>query len=396
MNSSVMSDCSRAWVEVDLGAVAANARVLVRALAPERALMAVVKADGYGHGALPAAAAATCGGAAWVGIAATAEGAALRRGGISAPIALLCPPAPNEIESIAEYGLTAMVGDPALATALARHSPAPDVHLEIDTGMGRSGIMPERAVDLWRHCMRLGLSVSGLCTHFADADGEDAAFTGLQWARFAAARRALEDEGARFTWVHASNSAAALRYGATACNLARPGLLLYGILPAMLAADHASERGGDDRYPLGNGAAALRPALALKARVATVRHLPAGSTISYGATYRLRRTSRVATVLIGYGDGYPRRLSNCGEMVLHGCRAPILGRVCMDQTVIDVTDIPRAAAGDVAACIGVDGTVQVTAEAIARLLETTEHEVTTCLTARLPRLYLDARGASQG
>src|SRR5205085_1243566 len=131
----------------------------------------------------------------------------------------------------------------------------------------------------------------------------------------------------------------------------------------------------------------VRPVLALKARVGSVRELPAGHTVSYGATCRLSRPSRVATVLIGYGDGYPRRLSNRGSVLLHGCRAPILGRVCMDQTVVDVTDILGVAAGDIATSIGTDGGESITAEEIANLIKTTEHEITTCLTVRLPRLY---------
>src|SRR5262249_13456779 len=160
------------------------------------------------------------------------------------------------------------------------------------------------------------------------------------------ARSALRQCGAHLDWVHAGNSAAALRYGARGCNLVRPGLLLYGIRPVFPQKDEGAEE----------LLAQLKPVLALKARVGAVRELPAGHTISYGATYRLTRRSRLATVLIGYGDGYPRRLSNQGAVLIHGCRSPIVGRVCMDQIIVDVTDLPVSVApGDECVCIGAAG-----------------------------------------
>lgn len=367
-------DLSRAWVEVHLAAIRANASSLVTSLGPGVALMAVVKADAYGHGLLPVAHAALDGGARWLGVATAAEGSALRGDGIDAPIALLCSPPPADAPAVAALGLTAMVGDAEFAAALGatRGGRRLEVHLDIDTGMGRAGVLPEHAVAFWRQCLREGLTVTGVCTHFADADGVDPELTLLQWERFAAARQALESAGARFEWVHASNSAATIRYPANRCNLVRPGLLLYGLRPLFAGKSVAED---------------VRPVLALKARVGGVRELPAGHTVSYGATCRLTRPSRVATVLIGYGDGYPRRLSNRGSILLRGCQAPILGRVCMDQTVVDVTDIPGVVAGDIATCIGTDGAEAIAAEDIARLIETTEHEITTCLTGRLPRVY---------
>ncbi len=451
------SDCSRAWAEIDLAALRANAEALAARLAPDAALMAVVKADAYGHGLLPAAREAIHGGARWLGVASVAEGQALRRDGIAAPIALLCAPPPADAPAIVAHELTPMLGDCELASALAAACGRRqvEVHLEIDTGMGRAGVLPEDAVALWRQCARDKLTVTGLCTHFADADGPTADMTLLQWNRFAEARAGLEAAGARFEWVHASNSAAAIRYSANGCNLARPGLLLYGLQPVLAeplapspspadpphpqplslkgrgermapplppnAVREFWERGlGGERavtpaLPLtpgtlwvrvpaeagvreyrerriparagGGGEGAVRPVLSLKARVSAVRDLPAGHTVSYGATCRLARPTRAATVLIGYGDGYPRRLSNCGGVLIRGCRAPILGRVCMDQTIVDVTDIPGVSAGDIATCIGTDGPETIAAETIANLIETTEHEITTCLTSRLPRIY---------
>ena len=270
-----------------------------------------------------------------------------------------------------------MLGDPELAAALGRirGDRSVEVHLDIDTGMGRSGVLPEHADALWRQCGALGLKVTGICTHFADADGSEEDFTFMQWKMFAETRRDLEKMGAGFEWTHAGNSAATLRIPTLDCNLVRPGLLLYGISP-----------------PLPGGAQEilrLRPALSLKARVATVRKLPAGRNISYGLTCTLERPSRVATILIGYGDGYPRRLSNQGEVLLLGRRVPILGRVCMDQLMVDATDLPEIFPGEIATLIGANGEERIIVEEIARKIETTDHEITTSLTSRLPRVYVE-------
>jgi len=386
---------SRAWVEIDLQRIRDNARSLVKCSGPDRQVMAVVKADAYGHGLLPVAREAAAAGAQWLGVATVSEGADLRAAGISAPIALLCLPSPVELQHVAEHRLTPLIGDERLAIGLGRIAAGLEVHLDIDTGMGRSGALPEDAAALFRICERAGLQVSGICTHFADADGRDPELTVLQCERFAEARRAAEDAGARFAWVHAGNSAATLRFALDGCNLARPGLLLYGLHPDLpgLCDPEPGETTLPRQEP-GMGERMLprpvvQPVLTLRARVGAVRDLPAGHTVSYGATFRLTRRSRVATVLIGYGDGYPRRLSNCGEMLLHGRRVPILGRVCMDQTVVDVTDIPDATPGDIAVCIGQDGDAAISAEEIARHIGATEHEITTCLSSRLPRIYSD-------
>lgn len=396
-NDGIAPDSSRAWIEVDLDAVKANCRAVQAMLGRERSMMAVVKADAYGHGLVAVARAALRAGPTWLGVATVAEGAALRGAGVTAPVALLCSPAPDEWRAVVAYGLTPMVGDSETATALKRAAGGAPiaVHLDIDTGMGRSGALPEDALKLWRACLESGLKVEGLCTHFADAEGVNPDGALGQWERFDAVRRTLTAAGAQFRWIHAANSAAVLRFAANGCNLVRTGLLIYGILPDL----PLSERSGDPpeegadlllaRLAARNVAAALRPALALKARVGMVRDLPAGHTISYGATYRLASPSQIATVLIGYGDGFPRRLSNCGDVLVRGGRAPILGRVCMDQTVVDVTGIRNVIPGDVAHCIGSDGPDRISVESIARRIDTTEHEVTTGLTARLPRIYRD-------
>ncbi len=377
----------RAWIEVDLSAIRANVGILRDGVGPERGLMAVVKADGYGHGMIPVAQAALQAGADWLGVATVGEGVCLREAGVTKPIALICPCLPDDAPAILDADLTPMVGDLPFAQALALavqarpshrnlNSP-PRVHLDIDTGIGRAGVAGEQAVELWQALRAMGLVVTGLATHYADADSDDPTMRAKQTARFAQTHARLCAAGARFDWIHVSASAALLHSPVPFANLARPGMLLYGLRPVAPAP------------PPG-----LRAALTLKARVATVRDLPTGQPISYGMTHVLRRPSQVATLLIGYGDGYPRRLSNQGHVLLNGRRAPILGRVCMDQTVVDVTDIPGVHPGDVGVCIGAQGDDRITVEEIAARIETTEHEIPVCLTARLPRRYSNTNFAA--
>ncbi len=359
---------------MDLGAVRSNLAAIGAFCGAGIQTLAVVKADAYGHGMIAIAKAAWEAGAAWLGVATVAEGRTLREARLAGNIALLCHPAPDEMDALLACQLTPTIGDwdalESLIRAARRVRQRPEIHLEIDTGIGRSGVLPLEAAAFWRQAVESGLRVTGLTTHFSDPDSETSRFPEIQLALFETTRRELEAAGARFDWVHVSGSAAILRFPQCNTNLVRPGLLLYGLRPGSLPA------------PL-----ALRPVLTLKARVATVRDLPAGHNVSYGLTCQLTRPTRAATILIGYGDGYPRRLSNVGHVLLHGRTAPILGRVCMDQTVVDVTEIPEAAAGDIAVCIGRQSDAQITAESLAAQIDTTEHEITTCLSHRLPRIY---------
>jgi alanine racemase len=385
---------SRAWVEVDLTAIRFNVSEIARFIGQHAHIMSVVKADAYGHGLTRVAHEVIKAGASWLGVAAVSEGALLRDAGISSPIALLSAPAAAAAADIVHYGLTAMVGDAAMLDALhAVRSLSQSelaVHLDIETGMGRSGALPQDAVSLWKHARSLGILVEGISTHFADADNANDCHTRRQLQEFEKACAALYSAGASFKWIHIDNSASIIAHPITnhndeqrassvlpapscrmSSNLIRPGLLIYGLAPksAIATAIH------------------VRPALALKARIATIRELPKNHAISYGVTHRLQRNSRVATISIGYGDGYPRALSNCGFILICGSRAPILGRVCMDQTIVDVTDIPKASAGDEVICIGSQNNETIKVEQISGLIGATEHEITTGLTARLPRVY---------
>ena len=372
------SPTTRAWIEVDLAAIQKNLIAFRASLSSDCGIMSVVKANAYGHGATQVATAALEAGTEWLGVATVAEGATLRAAEIEAPIALLCPFAPQEAADVLLYSLTPMVGDFGTLEALASaktamgHPGFPEIHLEVDTGIGRSGILPEKAVALWREAERMGFAVTGLMQHYADADAPAEDPNRRQLELFFEVMDDLKAAGANLDLYHVAASASGLR-ALPLLSLVRPGLLLYGIRPPV---------------PKQENQPFLTPVLTLKARVATVRDLPAGHTISYGFTHTLSRPSKVATLPIGYGDGFPRRLSNCGSALLNGKRAPILGRVCMDQTVVDVTDLPDVSPGDEAVLIGRQGNERISAEEIARILETTVHEITTCLTSRLPRVYV--------
>jgi len=374
----------RAWAEISLDAIAHNVKTILESLPAESHMMAVVKADAYGHGFLPVTRAALQAGCSWLGVAAVGEGIQLRENGVDAQIAVLAPCAPEEAPEIAEYGLTCMVGDPEIVAALGAEarrrnengsSRRISVHLDIDTGMGRSGTLAEGAVGLYNLARQAGLHVDGLSTHFSDADGANLEHTESQLQAFACARSALYAQGAVFKWVHMSNSAATLRRLEGECNLYRPGLIMYGIECPV----------GDVSAPLMRPS--LQRVLSLYARAASIRCLPAGHAIGYGATHRLAQAARVATVTIGYGDGYPRALSGRADMLVCGQRAPVLGRVSMDQTVVDVTHIPEAKVGDIAVCIGKMGKHEVTVTELATRSGLIEHEITTGLSLRIPRRY---------
>jgi len=371
----------RLWAEIDAGALAHNVALLRRRFGPAR-LMAVVKANAYGHDTSLIAPLCTALGLRDFGIATPAEGAALRElAPPDAAIYLLGPASPEEAPAIAHHRLTALLSSAetarALSEAVVKLGVIADVHLDVDTGIGRAGVQIADAYSFLALLDGLpGLRVTGVATHFASAD-EDSADAQAQHDLFA---RFLHTLGARADTllVHASNSSASLVLPPAARHtMIRPGLLLYGIEPMPRA---FSETHTD-----------LRPVLALKTRLTLCRPLHGGATISYGRTYTVPPGGGVyATLGVGYGDGYPRRFSNFGHVLLHGSRAPICGRVCMDQTVVDVSHIPDVQAGDIATVIGTDGKETLTAGDLAAALHTTPHEITTGLTARVPRSLVNA------
>lgn len=368
-------------VEIDLGAIRHNVRVL-RALVAPAEVLAVVKADAYAHGAVPVARAAVDAGATHLGVALVEEGVALRDAGIEVPILVLSEPPPEAAPEVVARGLTPIVytdvGVEALAKAVAESGGPPlRVHLKIDTGMHRVGVACARATAFaGRVAEHPELDLAGVCTHFAVADEPDRADTARQLERFAAARAELAAAGLDPRPVHAANSAAAIGFPDSRFDLVRIGIALYGIPPAPGV--------GED---LG-----LVPALSLRSRVAHVKRLPAGERVSYGLRYELPTDAGIATVPIGYADGVPRNLAATGaEVLVRGRRCRIAGTVTMDQLMVDVGDLP-VEVGDVVTLIGADGPESVTAAEWAERLGTIGYEIVCGIGPRVPREYVGEEG----
>jgi Alr-MurF fusion protein len=366
-------------MEVDLGAIAGNLTLLRQHVAPA-AVMAVLKADAYGHGALRVARTALQHGAAMLGTAVLSEAAALRGHGISAPILVLGYTPAWQARDVARLDVAVCLYSRDLAQSLSRAAlalqrPPVAVHLKVDTGMHRLGLQPEEVLPLAREVLALpGVRIEGLFTHFATADDADLDYTRRQLRRFLSVLNSWEQAGLpRPRYVHAANSAAALRLPESRFDLVRTGIALYGLRPS-------------PDTPLPEG---FRPALALKTQLAQVHDLPAGEPVSYGGTWVAPRPSRIGVLPIGYADGFRRGPQTWGEVLLRGRRAPLVGRVCMDMSMVDVTDVPGARAGDEVVLIGSQegeqGVVQITAEEVAARLGTISYEVVSQILARIPR-----------
>ncbi len=365
------------WAEIDLHAIRANVRTLADVARPA-ALMAVVKADGYGHGAVPVARAALDAGAQWLGVALVEEGAELRAAGIAAPILMLSEPPPPAAPAVVALGLTPVAytrpGIDALAKAVADSGAEPlPVHLKVDTGMHRVGCTVAEACTLAGTIVaRDELRLEGVLTHFAVADEPDEPYTDDQLDTFEHVLDDLRRAGVQFDMVHAANSAALLTFTDRArFDLVRCGISIYGVPPAPGLA----------------GRVALRPAMALKARVSHVKRLPAGARLSYGLRYTMAADGTVATVPVGYADGVPRALSATGgEVLVRGRRHPIAGTVTMDQLMVDMGDAP-VEVGDEVVLLGRDGDAEITADEWAGRLGTIAYEVVCGVGGRVPRSY---------
>lgn len=366
----------RSWAEIDLGAVRHNAEA-ARAQSG-CGVMAIVKANAYGHGAVPVARALS-GTASAFGVANLHEAEELRAGGVTEPVLLLSACLPEEEEPALRQGFHVCVSTPAEAAAFDAHAAKlgtrAHAHAIVDTGMGRMGF-PEASWNAGTVAALLALRHivwEGLASHLPSPD-EDAAFTHAQIARFAGVARTAQAAGMQPRWVHMANSAGLLGYAEQrgVCSLVRPGLMLYGVSPLP---EHQS---------------LLKPVMTWKTRLTLIRELPAGHGVSYGRAAILQRPTKVATLACGYADGYPRQVSGHGAQVLiHGMRCPLLGRVTMDQMMVDVTDLPvPAQAGDEAVLIGPQGNDHISAVEVAQKAGTIAWHVLTGITARVERRHL--------
>lgn len=373
---------------VDLAAIVHNYRVAVEV--GGRPVMAVVKADAYGHGALEVARALAAAGAPMLAVALVEEGLALREAGIAAPVLVLGAAYGERYDLLVRYRLSPVVFDPAHLRGLAQAARAAGVrasaHLKIDTGLGRVGLLPTDLpafLDLSRRTPEVALE--GLCTHFASADLEDSAVTERQLRLFDEAARALERAGAPLKFRHLANSAGTVEYPAARQDLTRPGIMLYGYLP------FGPSR---SRSPLaGEVSGRLRRALTWRTEIIQLKEVPAGTPVSYGGRWVAQRPSRIATLPVGYADGYDRRLSGrpgfgCADVLVRGRRAPLAGSVCMDLMMADVTEVPGARVGDEVVLLGAQGEEVVDADELAGRGGTISYDVLCAVGARVPRRYV--------
>jgi alanine racemase len=364
--------------EVSLGALRENCRQARRLVGERVAVMAVVKADGYGHGATMAARAFAEAGAGSLGVSSVAEGLELRRDGIDAPIVVLGGAFDGEEATAVahDFALAVWSADRAraVAAAAAEAGRVVAVHLKLDTGMTRLGLDVDDVTAFAGLVATLPhLSVSGVFSHLASADAVDTASAKAQIARFRTAVDALAAAGVRPAQVHLANSAAVLAAPDAHFTLVRPGLMLYGYAPA----------------PHLVGDATLRPAMRLVSRLAQVRRIPAGRAVGYGGTWVSARPSVIGTLPVGYADGYHRLASNRAEVVLHGRRAPVAGRVCMDHTMVDVTDVAGVAERDRVMLFGTEREARLGADELASWTETIPYEVLTSVGKRVRRVYVE-------
>jgi alanine racemase len=367
------------WVEVDLDRFAANLRLIRALVGPDCGIFLVVKADAYGHGAIEIAEAAEREGASVLGVATLHEGIQLRQAGCRLPIVVLSPLLTSEIEEAVAHALDPTVADLEFARALSAAAAAAEqsvrCHVEIDTGMGRTGVLETEAEEFLVALSQLPrLRLASVFTHFPDADGADLDFARGQAARFRAIAAALARRGIAPPRLHAANSAGTLNVPEARLDWVRVGLLAYGHQPP-----HTQPLDG------------LRPVMALKSRVVQIRELPMGHPISYGRTFQAPRASRIGVVPVGYGHGYSWLLSNRGLVGVAGARAPIVGRVTMDLTMIDLTDVPAARVGDeVVMFDGQSDAASPSLEEVARWSETLPYEIMCTLGKRVTRIYVRA------
>ena len=366
------------WVEIDLSAIAHNTRQIAALVGPKVRILASLKADAYGHGAVKVAHTVLHNGASMLGVATVSEAMPLREAGINAPILVFgyipswqMREAVHLSVTLTLYSVEAAQAASRAALALGKTALA---HIKVDTGMGRLGIRAEQLeniVQLVKMVRELpGLQLEGIFTHFAMADALNSTHTRVQLARFQQVLQVLEEEGLRPPLAHAANSAATLTLPEARLDMVRPGIALFGLHPS-------------EEVPLPHS---FRPALSFKTQVAQVKLIPAGECLGYGCTYYTEQPTTIAVLPVGYADGFRRAPNNWGSILIHGQLAPLLGRVCMDQCMVDVSHIPQTRVGDEVVLIGHQGSASLTAEQVAQRLGTINYEVVSEILARVPRV----------
>lgn len=360
--------------QIDLEAIAHNVR-LVKHYAGQTKMMAVVKADAYGHGAVQVAKTALANGAVWLAVATAEEADELKKAGLSAPILVLGALDEEDCESCVREGISVSASTPEqvhwLQNAAAKAGVHAKAHLKIDSGFHRLGATPEQVPEMleaFKNCP--DVEMEGMFTHFAAADEADDSFVDVQVSRFTRAEKMVREAG--FAPIcHISNSAATLRHPELRKDMVRAGIVLYGYMPSGEMPEKAD----------------LRPAMRWKTQILDLHTIAPGETVGYGRTFTAQEPRRIATVPVGYADGYRRALSNRAEVLIRGQRAPVVGRICMDHCMIDVTGIPEAKLCDEVVLLGRQGDEQITADEMAEWLGTISYEILTDLSKRVPRVY---------
>jgi alanine racemase len=368
------------WAEIDLDALASNFRTVRERVGAGVKVMGVVKADAYGHGAAECARRLAAESAEWFGVATPEEGFELRRAGVTQPVLSFGGFWDGQAEACLRLTIVPVIYRldmaEALNTAARNMGVVADIHVKVDTGMGRLGVRYDEAAEFASKLREFkNLRVDGLMTHFAAADEPRRdCFTQEQLSRFREAVAAFRERGHEPTYEHAANSAATFAHPETRGNMVRPGGVLYGLWRDILP-------------PLA-GTPKLRPVMSVRTRVTLLKRVHTGETLGYGCTFEAAREMLVATVPMGYADGYARALSNRGRVVVRGKLAPVVGRVSMDLTLLDVTDVPGVENGDRVTLLGTDAELNVPAEDIAQTVGTLSYEVTCGISARVPRRFL--------
>lgn len=365
------------FAEIDLSAIRDNIRAIRARVGPRVRIMPAVKANGYGHGAVEVSRAVLEAGAEVLCVAIPEEGIELREAGLDAPILILGCSTLDSAEEIVRRDIASTICDLAYARAVSdaavRLKKTASVHVKVDTGMGRIGLQPEGVIDTMLALQALpGLSIDGVFTHFPSADEADRTYTTAQIAVFKQILDGFKSRGIPVAMAHASNSGGVLAYPEADFDAVRPGIMLYGSYPSFEVVQSIP----------------IREAMTLKTHIAFLKEAAAGAGVSYGRTHILKSRAKIATLPIGYADGYSRMLSNRGEAAVRGVRVPVIGRVCMDQICVDVTEVPDVALGDEVILYG-GGYDYLTANEVGKRAGTISDEIYCAVSPRVPRIYLN-------
>lgn len=370
---------NRVYLRVDLDQICSNVQEIIKKVGNDTRVMPVVKADAYGHGAIEVTKALSEIGTYGFAVATVGEALALRRAGITKPLLILDFVFPNQFETIIrndimltvfQYGIAKSLNEAAIAMGTTAH-----IHLKVDTGMGRIGYIPnDESVEEIRKISKLSnIEIDGIFTHFACADSADKTSMNTQLERFRDFVGKLDALGIDIPVKHVCNSAAIIDMQDNFLNMVRSGIITYGLFPS----DEVNKENLN-----------VSPAMEMHSVVINVKTIHKGDTVSYGSTYVAEKPTVIATIPVGYADGYPRQLSNKGSVLIHGKRAKIVGRVCMDQFMVDVTDIPDVLIGDNVTLVGKDGDECITCEEIGEISGRFNYEFLCCITRRVPRVYI--------